>query len=594
MKQTTTNKTDAFLGSSPNRREEIFIGALTFGVSILFLFVGLLLVQTTVFSTTNGLWKLFDARDWAAGNGRLVPANFTFTAAAAAIYLVSEFFGILPSRGLAIWNSINISLASGLLSALLLRITKDKLVSIVIGLFFALSGGGLTHSLGSEDIAGAIPAIVVIFILISRGPISRFTNRRLFALSLALAYVHLWEWRAALPIYLALFVLLLTEKPWRDPQKHLRVWLQVICVWILALAATYVLVSLVFRLPGFDLGVFERYPFLQTIGDTLFFGNYPVFLYLLGFAAIIWSGKGVGSIWGGFTEEKLSFEILGLIEVLLGGRNLGSLAISYPLWILTAVVLVYGFAIWGSFVATKRLEFRTFGFFLISYFLGSALFNVYTQPQDPQMQITVLPATICLAAFGVAEVLNRRRSGVSRLKTFSVVGSTSALIGLSIVSFQGDFVSFFKTADTDLSHMKRAESVLDRVESESSILFGNGWEVEVTWISFINGGLNDLSEVEYSSRRVNSFFSIHFMEENLDKTPEVWICSSWEAYKSIPKTSALINVSGDRQDSLRGLETVLGGDVVEDYAKLWGRAYAVKSDGEIEVNETYMKALCES
>lgn len=593
MNQITKTKSDPFLGARPNRREELSTGAITFAVSMLFLIIGLLLVQTTVFSTTNGLWKLIDARAWAEGNGRLVPANFTFTAVAAAIYMVSEFFGILPTRGLAIWNSINIALASGLLSVLFMRITQRRLVSILLGIFFALSGGGLTHSLGSEDIAGAIPAIVIIFILMSSGSISSFTKGRLFALSLSLAYVHLWEWRAALPIYLALFVVLLSEKPWRNVQKHLRIWVRIVLVWIFALAVTYVLVSLVFRLPGFDLGVFERYPFLQIIGDSLFLGNYPVFLYLLGFVAILWSGKGVGSIWGGFTEEKLSFEIIGLIEVLLGGRNIGSLEISYPIWMLIAVTLIYGFAIWGAYGSIRSAQFRAFGLFLIVYFLGSALFNIYAQPQDPQMQVTVLPATVCLASLGIAEALNQRGSGVSRLRAVSVVGSAAAMIGLSIVSFQGDFISFSKTAGADSNYGQQAESFLNQVEDESSVIFGNGWEGEVTWIAFKSRGLNDLSEFDYSPQRINSFFSIHFMEENLDKNPEMWICSSWEAYNSIPKASGLLNVSGTRQDSLDGLETIIGKDLIREYAEMWTKGYVVGNNGVVDVNEMYLKALCE-
>jgi hypothetical protein len=593
MEQIVATSPDSLVGKGPNRREEIFTALLTFALSMIFLIVGLLLVQTTVFSTTNGLWKLIDARAWVEGNGRLVPANFTFTAVAAAIYVVSELFGILPTRGLAIWNSMNIAFASGLLSVLFLRITRGKLVSIFLGLFFALSGGGLTHSLGSEDIAGALPAIVAIFILISRGPISGFTNRRLVALSLALAYVHLWEWRAALPIYLALFVLLLSEKPWRDAQKQLWVWSRIIFVWIFALAVTYVVVSLVFRLPGFDLGVFERYPFLQIIGDSFFLGNYPVFLFLLGFASIIWSGKGVGSIWGGFTEEKFSFEILGLIEVLLGGRNLGSLEISYPIWLLIAALWVYSFAIWGSYASIVRPQFRALGLYLVSYFLGSALFNLYSQPQDPQMQITALPATLGLVSLAYADILQRIQVKPKEFLSSSFGASVLTLCCVSIFSFQGSLNALVSTTNTDLSYQEKAEATIDLSTAASMVFFGNGWENEVTWISFQNGRPNDLAIEAYKPDGPNGFFSIHFMTVDLEETPKYWTCSSWAALKAIPKTSSLLNVSGGRQDSLDGLQTIVGQDVIEEYAEMWGTAYVVGNSGVVEVNETYLKDLCD-
>ena len=587
---------DPFMLAKADRRDEFFTGAITFAVSMLFLGIGLLLVQTTVFSTTNGLWKLIDAREWAEGAGRLVPANFTFSAVAAAIYVVSEFFGILPTRGLALWNSINIAFASGLLSVLFLRITQRKLVSTLLGLFFALSGGGLTHSLGSEDIAGAIPAIVIIFILISKGPISSFTRKRLFALSMALAYVHLWEWRAALPIYLALFVLLLREKPWGDVKKHLRVWIRIVLVWVLALATTYILVSFVFGLPGFDLGVFERYPFLQIIGDSLFLGNYPLFLYLLGFASILWSGKGVGTVWGGFTEDKISFQVIGLIETLFGGRNIGSLWPDYSPWLLLLAGLIYIVAFYGAVIGLRRGKWRQLGLMLVAYFLGSALFNLYSQPQDPQMQVTALPSTLLLIAFSLARIPS------SEIREFTKKARHHHLFGvflflsliMSVWSFQGNFRSFIETSSSDAAAASLAEETLRRAQEGGHVLFGNGWEAEVTWLAFEANGFNYLAKTPYEAKLTNVFLAVDFVSEDLEGSPSSWLCASWSTLSSLKPDLALLNVSGERQDLLLGLRTIIPEDDVIAYQEIWRKAFSVGPQGIVTPNYEFLSDSCEA
>lgn len=589
MNQITETKSDPFLGARPNRREELFTGAITFAVSMLFLIIGLLLVQTTVFSTTNGLWKLIDARAWAEGNGQLVPANFTFTAVAAAIYMVSEFFGILPTRGLAIWNSINIALASGLLSVLFMRITHRRLVSILLGIFFALSGGGLTHSLGSEDIAGAIPAIVIIFILMSSGPISSFTKGRLFALSLSLAYVHLWEWRAALPIYLALFVVLLSEKPWRNVQKHLRIWVRIVLVWIFALAVTYVLVSLVFRLPGFDLGVFERYPFLQIIGDSLFLGNYPVFLYLLGFVAILWSGKGLGTMWGGFTEDKILFQVIGLIETLFGGRNVGSLGVDYSLWLLIVVVVVYLAAVYGAVVSLRSDAWRQLGLMLVAYFLGSALFNLYSQPQDPQMQVTALPAAILLVAFVAKRSLSKESKGLK----ITWAGAVVVLSLISVNSFQGGFGSFAATTPTDQNYANQADFLLESLDLDSDVVFANGWENEVTWIAFRGGGLVPLGwERGTGSEGVKVLLASDLIFADPHGEPTSWACKAREIIGQMRDGSTLWNVSGSRRDDMAGFIQIIDGGRLEEFQALWTSSFTVGSTGEVIANSRFLNDLC--
>lgn len=593
LNQITETKSDPFLGARPNRREELFTGAITFAVSMIFLIIGLLLVQTTVFSTTNGLWKLIDARAWAEGNGRLVPANYTFTAVAAAIYMVSEFFGILPTRGLAIWNSINIALASGLLSVLFMRITHRRLVSILLGIVFALSGGGLTHSLGSEDIAGAIPAIVIIFILMSSGPISSFTKGHLFALSLSLAYVHLWEWRAALPIYLALFVVLLSEKPWRNVQKHLRIWVRIVLVWIFALAVTYVLVSLVFRLPGFDLGVFERYPFLQIIGDSLFLGNYPVFLYLLGFAAILWSGKGVGTIWGGFTEDKISFQVIGLIETLFGGRNIGALWPDYSLWLLFLAALVYVVAVYGAVISLRSGEWKQLGRMLVAYILGSALFNLYSQPQDPQMQVTALPATLVLVAFAIHKASARRGPGQLTVAPYLMVLSFLSLsLVVSVWNFQGNIWSFVSTSQADSTFAARADQALNSAKEKEYVFFGAGWEGEVTWIAFESNGLNHLAHTPYDPNKINIFSAVDFVLHEPEGNPRSWLCASRQVLNSQEKEFGLLNVSGARQDSLSGLRTIISENNLIAYQELWTRAYVVTESGIVMPDLKFLATQC--
>jgi hypothetical protein len=107
-----------------------------------------------------------------------------------------------------------------------------------------------------------------------------------------------------------------------------------------------------------------------------------------------WSGKGLGTGWGGFAANKIVFLWGGMGQAVAGGQNLGSVAelVAYPqvVWSsLTTIAIATLFIVWlragwrQRTLPEWRLAVAVLG---VVFVLGEAM-NLYVQPQDPQMQI---------------------------------------------------------------------------------------------------------------------------------------------------------------------------------------------------------------
>ena len=116
---------------------------------------------------------------------------------------------------------------------------------------------------------------------------------------------------------------------------------------------------------------------------------------------LFWVGKGVGTGWGGFSVAKIPLAVGGMAESLIGGSN-----ISYDDWSTFAIIAVQivagaivGLALLGlvlRYAWRNRAEPSVVTAVVI---LGGTLvtgfvFNLYSQPQDPEMVISVMIWTV--------------------------------------------------------------------------------------------------------------------------------------------------------------------------------------------------------
>ena len=124
------------------------------------------------------------------------------------------------------------------------------------------------------------------------------------------------------------------------------------------------------------------------------------------FGRLFWVGKGIGTGWAGFSLIKLQLTWVGIAESLLGGRYVQSgdwinyLICIWEVFAGTLLVLTLA-GVSMRYVWQRRSDASTLAHFIVfgGTFIGGEVFNFYSQPQDPQMQLTVMPWII--PAWGV-------------------------------------------------------------------------------------------------------------------------------------------------------------------------------------------------
>jgi Dolichyl-phosphate-mannose-protein mannosyltransferase len=111
-------------------------------------------------------------------------------------------------------------------------------------------------------------------------------------------------------------------------------------------------------------------------------------------ATIIWPGKGLSTGWAGFSAAKIVFATAGIGQYLFGGRNL--IAFGQMLTRLSLSTLIFS---WLFYIALGALllrsirsnqidpRFKMLTLFLVLDFIFAEMMNLYSQPQDPQMEL---------------------------------------------------------------------------------------------------------------------------------------------------------------------------------------------------------------
>lgn len=512
--------------------------------------IGLQLVPTTVFSTTNGLWKVIEAERWLAGEGQPNYANLLFIAVLAIITDQAHMWDLPPTDLLVYWNALSIALAAGIVTVAVGLIVGQISIAGVSGVAFAMSGGALTHSLGSEDIAGALPIIsllVLVFIVWRQSWLSTTPS---LLLGMGAALLHLWEWRAALPIYVALFLLLAYSTSHQSFRLVASSILRMALAWSLTLFSLAIAVVWWFRLSipqGFG---------LQGIGSAA--------------AQLVFPGKGIGSVWGGFSNEKLYFQIIGLSEALLGGRNIQSFDADVSR--IAVVSIVYGLSAFGIYSLARSNTFRPVSFFVMAVLLAAGLLNLFSQPQDPQMQVTQLPLVFIVAAYGLAKIIIAVAGRIESLPSSTII----VILGLafsvvSVSSFQNGSSFWLGQSLSDKERIERAINYSAMLESSNAVPIGLGWENEVTFLAYVEGGLNNVGHNGWSNEKRNVLFAVDFISANPDDTAENWFCAAAEL--SVERPGQLFISIAEETPTFASLTTIIDPERVVRYEELWLKGF---------------------
>jgi hypothetical protein len=371
---------------------------LAFGLSLLTLLGLIGWLQNVNIITGNGLYKAIQAEPWIAdfAHARLDYANYLYFPLYGALAHQLDLLGIhrgVPFRQFACLNAFFASLCVVFIYAFVHRLTGSALAAALAALFHLGSGFFLLLGVISEDIMPGY-CLVLASMLLAGLWFDRPSWRQIVLVSAIFTLGWLVEWRLMFPTLPALaLALLLSEGSWK-------VRLARVAVLLLALLAT----------AGIMQQVWEGHNGAMGLPDLL------------------WTGKQVISGWAGLSWDKAWMMLSGIGNyfLILGGfvDPLSARRAAVPLLVSLAlqVAILVGCAVllWprrgeGRLRATAIVFLGTLG--------AGQVMNFYAQPQDPQMQINVMPWLTIAWALLVAALLARHR----RLLPLLVLASLAPL-----------------------------------------------------------------------------------------------------------------------------------------------------------------------
>ncbi len=446
-------------------RKQCWLPGLLVALVVASMYIGLIVtIDNTNLGTTNGLWKAPGVSAWEHGTGSPVDIGGI---------LYADTYGhlarLIPDsllqygtpapdvifRKMAILNGIFAGLASGLVFVLAFRFTRSRVMSAVISLLHAGAGFILLNSINSEDIMPAytffLAATVFFFEYLHLGGAGWFALSALFV-----ALATLFHWTVMAPALAAIglvFALLLMKRRaffWIGGA-----WLLLFCVFVqfLVLAA----------LPRLLIPIWVvLYPAKANAGGWLgLFGE--KFWYFLVGAGNYFSGA------NNMTNYRAAFENSSILH---------SMILS---WTLLGIGLAACVAAWArERVSSGRGLLAAFA---IALFIAGEAGAVYSQPQDPQMQIQPMFAAIV----GVILLAGQRSGGSGvlwRRSMAAVLAMTAAANGAWNIHLME------KGQGQDSAAMGAMKEQQRLFPSDKTVILCHGFEGWTTWQFVILWGGN--------------------------------------------------------------------------------------------------------
>lgn len=331
--------------------------------------------------TGNGVFKSLELKPWVVdpANAPLYPSNYLFYPVYGVLCRLLDLLGVFagdPRRQLTILNAVSASLSTGVAYLLARALTGDRIIGLLTGAFHLATSHVMFLAIVNEDI---MPSYTVMFAAMALGAVwfARPSAARVGPVAVLFSVGWLFEWRLMFPTLPAMLAAL-----WFcEPRLRRRVaW---IVLFLACMLATATVVALAWRgHPG-------------AVGPL----------------DLIWTGKAVRSVWAGFTWPKVGYLWDGIVAYLLGTAiTTFDWLPGWDIWRFVTTFLLLGIAfVAGSTLWRSRNEGRARALMAVFgvTFLAGEVFNLYSQPQDPQMQINVMAWVT--PAWALALLAARRR-----------------------------------------------------------------------------------------------------------------------------------------------------------------------------------------
>ena len=346
--------------------------------------------------TGNGVFKSMEVHDWTAdpAHAPLYPANYFFYPAYGYLCRFLDWIGILPGdprRQLTILNAAFASICLTFVYALVREMTGDRVIALATAFFHLACNDVLYLAIINEDIMSSYTILFGSMALAGLW-FARPTVLRVVIVSVVFTVAWLFEWRLMFPTLPAIAAAFWFAE---DRMSRRIGWLALFLAVMVAIAA---LVAFLTR-------------------------NH---LHAADTWTLLWTGKAVVSAWSGFSWVKAHFLTDGVAAYLTGTRIAEMPDIpGWDLWRWTTISLEVALAV----VVLRELwrardDRRSWSLFAIfgGTLVAGTVFNLYSQPHDPQMQINVMAWMTVGWALGLVAARRRWGSrGISVMVALSVL-----------------------------------------------------------------------------------------------------------------------------------------------------------------------------
>jgi hypothetical protein len=369
---------------------------LTFVLSVLFLCGLIAWLQNVHIITNNGMYKSIEAEPWIAdpGTARLDPSNYLYFPLYSLLARGLDALGILRGmtwKQFAYFNALWASLATTVVYAFMHRLTASAQAAALAACFHLGCGYVLLLAVINEDIMPGY-ALVLSAMALAGLWFARPTVARVAIVGALFTLGWLVEWRLIFPTLPALLMALaVSEGSWSSR-------LQRIGVLLLAIVASAGIVELLWEGHNGAVGLHD----------------------------LLWTGKGVSTGWAGLSWDKAWMMLSGVGNyfLIVGGwvDPLSARRAALPL-LLSVVLQMAILAACLVVLWPRRSEprLRIAAIVFLGTLAAGQVFNLYSQPQDPQMQINVMPWLAVAWGLLLAVLLPRSRIVASALAVLSVL-----------------------------------------------------------------------------------------------------------------------------------------------------------------------------
>ena len=361
---------------------------LAFALSLAFLCGLIAWLQNVHVITNNGMYKVIQGEPWITdpGGARLDPSNYLYFPLYGLLCRVLDALGIargVPWKQFAYLNAFFASLGVAFVYAFVHRQTHSALVAALAALFHLGSGFVLLLAVINEDI---MPGYVLVLgsMLLAGLWFDRPNYTRVAIVGALFTLGWLMEWRLMFPTLPALVLALAMA------EGRLRYRLTMIAVLVAYMLAVSGIVQLLWEGHNGAVGLHD----------------------------MLWTGKGVATGWAGLAWDKGWNMLSGVGNYLLlvGGfvdpASARRVALPLALSVLLQVAIL---AVTLVLLWPRRNEprIRAIAIIFLGTFVAGQVFNFYSQPQDPQMQVNVMPwLTVAWALLAAALVVRPRMAAV--------------------------------------------------------------------------------------------------------------------------------------------------------------------------------------